>query len=268
VESALAQVARTNTEIATAKADQAVLVDALAVLIGQEPGSLDVEFAGYVDENAIPLPPDKVEIGEPAALIARRPDIRVAERQLAAATAQIGVAEAARFPKLSFLGLIGIGGGDPGDVLDPDNLTAIAVPRISWSFLDFGRAKRGVEQTQFARDAAAAEYDQTVLVALQDVEAALARFAQQRTTFANALRTARHLDSIAELEAQRARAGTVGRPVALEAERAALDARRVAIVARAELTRSYATLAKALGLGWRGGANAPSPIEGSNANEP
>ena len=81
VESALAQVARTNTEIATAKADQAVLVDALAVLIGQEPGSLDAEFAGYVDENAIPLPPDKVEIGEPAALIARRPDIRVAERQ-------------------------------------------------------------------------------------------------------------------------------------------------------------------------------------------
>lgn len=268
VESALAQVARTNTEIATAKADQAVLVDALAVLIGQEPGSLDAEFAGYVDENAIPLPPDKVEIGEPAALIARRPDIRVAERQLAAATAQIGVAEAARFPKLSFLGLIGIGGGDPGDVLDPDNLTAIAVPRISWSFLDFGRAKRGVEQTQFARDAAAAEYDQTVLVALQDVEAALARFAQQRTTFANALRTARHLDSIAELEAQRARAGTVGRPAALEAERAALDARRGAIVARAELTRSYATLAKALGLGWRGGADAPSPIEGSNANEP
>ena len=117
-------------------------------------------------------------------------------------------------------------------MLDPDNLTAIAVPRISWSFLDFGRAKRGVEQTQFARDAAAAEYDQTVLVALQDVEAALARFAQQRTTFANALRTARHLDSIAEL------------------------------------TRSYATLAKALGLGWRGGADAPSPIEGSNANEP
>lgn len=268
VEGAKAQVAQTDAEMAAVTADRAVLVDALAVLIGQEPGSLDGEFAESGAGNAIPLPPESVAIGDPAALISRRPDIRVAERQLAAANAQIGVAEAARFPGLSFLGLIGMGAGDPGDMLDPDNLTAIAVPRISWSFLDFGRAERGVEQAMAARDAAAAQYDQAVLIALQDVEAALARFGQQRIAFASALGTARHLETIATLEAQRATAGTVGRPVAIEAKTAAIDARRGVIVARAELTRSYATLAKALGLGWQGEAEATSPVNGSKANGP
>ncbi len=252
VEAAHARLDRTAGQIAVARADGAVLADALAVLTGQEPGALDAQFAGAADESAIPLPPGTVAIGDPAALIARRPDIRAAERALAAANAQIGVAEAARFPKLNFLGLIGIGGSDPGDLLDPDQLTAIAVPRISWTFLDFGRTKRGIEQAQFARDAAAAQYDQAVLAALQDVEAALARYGQQRTGYAKALDAAWRLETVSDLEGQRARAGTVGQPAALEARNAAIDARMAAISARAELTRAYATLAKALGLGWQG----------------
>src|SRR3546814_16229460 len=72
--------------------------------------------------SSVPLPPAQVAVGDPAALLRRRPDIRAAERRFAAATARIGVAEAARFPSLSFMGLIGIGGTDPGDLVDLDTL--------------------------------------------------------------------------------------------------------------------------------------------------
>lgn len=254
VEAAEAQLDRTVGEIATARADINVLADTLAVLTGQEPGALNVIVSQPVENGEIPLPPSVVAIGDPASLIERRPDVRAAERALAAANAQIGVAKAARFPSVSFLGLVGIGGNTPGDVLDPDQITSIAVPRITWSFLDFGRTERGIEQAQYARDVAAAGYDEAVLRALQDVEAALARYGQRRIVFGKALAAERRLDTMATLDEHRAQAGTISQSNAFGSRKAAIEAGRAAVSARADLSAAYATLAKALGLGWQDSA--------------
>ncbi|WP_172451964.1 TolC family protein, partial [Sphingobium sp. SA916] len=199
----------------------------------------------------VPLPPAQVAVGDPAALLRRRPDIRAAERQFAAATARIGVAEAARFPSLSFMGLIGIGGTDPGDLVDLDTLAAIAMPRLSWSFLDFGRNAARVGQAEGVRDEAAAQYRQAVLNALRDGEDALSRFGARRLSVASAARSKASAERAAALMRQRFEAGTATRIQLLDAERQSLSAAQALTQGTAAMTADYIALQKALGLGWQ-----------------
>jgi outer membrane protein TolC len=113
-------------------------LDELASLLGLAPGALDAELAG---DTTVPLPPAQVTTGDPAEMLQRRPDIRAAERTLAAQTAQIGQAEAARFPKVTLMGLSGIGATSPSDLTHLDDYSAVIEPQLSWNFLDFGRNK-------------------------------------------------------------------------------------------------------------------------------
>ncbi|MCW3796496.1 efflux transporter outer membrane subunit [Sphingomonas sp. BN140010] len=244
---ARATAARTAGQLAQSNAERQVLLDKLALLTGSEPGSLDARLG----PASVPLPPASVAVGDPTGLLRRRPDIRIAERQLASATAQVGIDVAKQFPKVSFMGLIGLGGSGPTDAFDPSNLTALALPRINWSFLDFGRNKARVRGSEAARDAAEAEYRQQVLAALQDAEASLTRFGSRRIELAQASTSSGHVGSVARLQAQRARAGTIAQADALEARRRQFDAELAEVEARSALTISYIDLSKALGLGWR-----------------
>lgn len=238
---------RTGAQLTQSSAEYEVLLDQLALLAGSEPGALDSRLAAA----SIPLPPVRVAVGDPASLLRRRPDIRIAERQLAAATAQIGVDVARQFPSVSFMGLIGLGGTSPTGMLDPGNMTALALPRISWTFLDFGRNKARIRGSEAARDAAEADYRQEVLAALQDAESSLTRFGSRRAELAQAASAAQHIERISTLQSQRARAGTIGRGEALEAQRRVLDAELARVQATSALTVSYIDLCKALGLGWQ-----------------
>lgn len=241
----------TDTELTAVRAESTVLRDSLAVLTGAAPGTLDNLAAA-----GIPLPPAKVAVGDPAALLQRRPDVIEAERRLASSTAAIGVAEARRFPSVSLLGLIGIGGSSIGDVFDTSQLSAIAVPRLTWNFLDFGRTAAGVRGAKAARDAALADYRASVLAALQDAEASLARFGAARIALARAADSLREAREVARLEKLRAGAGTISRGQAVEAQVAEIDARLAEINSRADLTLAYVSVTKSLGLGWQ--AVAPS----------
>lgn len=246
VEAALARLERTEAEQTGARAEVALLTDALAVLTGDAPGALD-DLPG----GAIPLPPREVVIGDPAAMLARRPDIRVAERQLAAASARIGIEKANRMPSVSLLGLVGIGGTKAGDIFDPSNISAIALPRLSWNFLDFGRGAAAVRGAEAGRDAALADYQGRVLAAMQDAEGALVRFGAARVALSQAASGTAHAGEIARLQDLRAKAGTAARSEALEAQRSAIDSKLAATSALSDLTQSYVALAKALGLGWQ-----------------
>ncbi|MFC3101225.1 efflux transporter outer membrane subunit [Altererythrobacter lauratis] len=234
-------------DLAAAEADAAVYLDALAVLTGQAPGALDAYLAAPA---AIPLPPESVAVGDPASLIRRRPDIRAAERNLAAATARIGVAEAARFPKISFMGILGIGGTSPDDILDLGNISAIAIPQLQWGLLDFGRTAAGIDQAEAARDEAEAQYEEIVLRALQDAEASLARFAQQRRTVAALAQIAQSATRAAELDRQRYEAGVISLGDLNASERQKLAAEARLNAALAALSGSYIAIQKSLGLGW------------------
>jgi NodT family efflux transporter outer membrane factor (OMF) lipoprotein len=175
-EAARIQMGRTAGEQAAMAAEVAVLRDALAVLTGGAPGTLD-----DIAPAAIPLPPASVTVGDPAAMLARRPDIRAAERQFAAANAQIGIEQARRFPQVSLFGLIGIGGTSAGDVFDSSQVLTGVLPRLSWNLFDFGRTRAAVKGAEAGRDAARSDYDAAVLAALQDAEASLARFGAARS---------------------------------------------------------------------------------------
>ncbi|OYW87370.1 MAG: RND transporter [Sphingobium sp. 32-64-5] len=227
--------------------EESACLNALATLTGEAPGALDSLLAA---PGAVPLPPASVTIGDPATLLQRRPDIRAAERRLAAATAKIGVAEAARFPRLSFMGLIGIGGTQPEDVVDLDKLSAIAMPRLSWNILDFGRNAARVGQAEGAREEAAAAYRQTVLSALRDAEDALSRYGASRQSVASVARTRTSAQRAFALTQQRFTAGTASRIDLLDAQRQSLDAEQALSQAMAAMTADYAALQKALGLGW------------------
>lgn len=234
-------------DLAAAEADAAVYLDALAVLTGQAPGSLDALLA---PPGAIPLPPESVAVGDPASLIRRRPDIRAAERNLAAATARIGVAEAARFPKISFMGILGIGGTSPDDIFDLGNISAIAVPQLQWGLLDFGRTAAGIDQARAGRAEAEAQYEEIVLRALQDAETSLSRFAQQRRTVAALAQIAQSAARAAELNRQRHAAGVISQGELYTSERQKVAAEARLNGALAALSGSYIAVQKSLGLAW------------------
>lgn len=244
---ALEQSERTRSEQASASAEAAALRDTLAVLTGQAPGALDSLQAG-----AVPLPPEQVSVGDPAEMLARRPDVMAAERRLAAATAGIGVERARRFPTVSLLGLIGIGGNSAGDLLEGSQISAIGLPRLSWSFLDFGRTAAAVRGAEAGRDVGLAEYRGSVLHALQDAEGALIRFGAARVSFARVSQAAIHANERARLEAMRADAGALPQASALDVRRQALDIELAETHARGRLALAYVALAKSLGLGWVG----------------
>lgn len=237
----------TSSELAAADAEIEIYLNALAVLTGEAPGSLDPLLAPPRD---IPLPPESVAIGDPGSLLRRRPDIRAAERNLAAATARIGVAEAARFPKISFMGILGIGGTSIGDLVDLGNISKIAVPQLQWGLLDFGRTSAAIAQSRAGRDEAEAQYRQVVLGALQDAETSLSRFAQQRRTVAASSEIYQSAEQSALLMRQRYDRGVISRVDSLEAERQRLLAGANLRSALAALTASYVAIQKSLGLGW------------------
>ncbi|MFD1788764.1 efflux transporter outer membrane subunit [Sphingomonas floccifaciens] len=222
----------------------------LAVLTGRAPGALDATLAA---PKPVPLPPAQVAVGDPAQLIARRPDVREAERQLAAATAGVGVSKAKELPTVRFLGLLGLGGTTPRAVFDLGNLTTLAAPSLSWSFLDFGRAKAATRASEAQRDQADATYRRTVLEALQDAETELSRFANRRLQLGQLAQAEATAGRAAVLNRQRVAAGTSRLIDQLDIERQQIAARIAVAQARAGLTTSYIAVNKALGLGWSAG---------------
>lgn len=244
---ARATLAQTDGQIATNTAEIQVLEDQIALLTGREPGAL----SGLLDPIVpIPAPPQSVSVGDPALLLRSRPDIRIAERQLAAANADVGARIADKFPKISFMGMLGTGGSNVGDMFNPSNLIGLVLPRITWNLFDGGRAEAQVKGAKGAYAEAEARYRQTVLAALQDAEGSLTRFGSQRIVWGKALEAQNQADRVVTLQKQRASAGTISTSDALSAERQALGARQAAINARAETTNNYVAVQKALGLGW------------------
>jgi NodT family efflux transporter outer membrane factor (OMF) lipoprotein len=241
------ELTRTEAGLLPLEGQIATTLDQLALLTGDEPGAHD---AALSVPAPIPTIPATVPIGDPAAMLRRRPDIRAAERQLAASNAQIGVNVARQFPSVSIMGIIGLGGPDIGDVVDPDNVSSLLLPRINWSFLDFGRNRARVEQARADRDEAEAQYRKAVLSALSDAETSLTRFGNQRKNLASSVQSRNGARQSAAYAAQRFSRGAVPLTTSLEAERAALAADQSVLEATGELDRAFIALQKSIGLGW------------------
>ncbi|MDO6412941.1 efflux transporter outer membrane subunit [Sphingomonas sp. BIUV-7] len=247
IEQARQQLDEARAQLVPLLTQRDAYLDELATLLALAPGALDAELGSAA---SAPLPPREVAIGDPAALLRNRPDIRAAERELALQTAKVGVADAARFPAIKFMGIFGLGGTSPSDLVDPGKLTALLAPQISWSFLDFGRNRAKLSQAEAVRDEAEAKYRTAVLAGLRDAEGALARFRDQRLIVADRARALASATTAADIAAQRERAGTATKIDAADAERRRLSAESGLAAEEAALTAAFIGVEKSLGLGW------------------
>jgi NodT family efflux transporter outer membrane factor (OMF) lipoprotein len=239
-----------NTQASIIPLDEQIIesLDQLAVLSGREPGSLDTEL-----DAARPLPtlPATVAVGDPAAMLRRRPDIRAAEFRLASQTAQIGEHEADWFPKLTLFGDLGFSASSPGGLVRGESFTALGVPYLQWNGLDFGRTRARVNQAKAGRDEAEAKYRSTVLDALRDADAALSRYGHQRQYVVNLRAVEKSATKSSFLTEMRYRAGTSTALDWLDAERTRFSAEQDRVAGEAELIKDFVALQKSLGLGWQ-----------------
>jgi NodT family efflux transporter outer membrane factor (OMF) lipoprotein len=248
VERVRTQVENTRGTLIPLDAQITESLDQLATLTGREPGALDGELSG-----AAPLPtlPEKVAVGDPAALLRQRPDIRAAEWRLVSSNAQIGEHEADWFPKLTLIGDLGFTATDPGHLLRENSFTWIGAPLLQWNGLDFGRTKARVDQAKAGFDEAAAKYESTVLGALRDANDALSRYGHQRENVVSLRNVEESATRAATLTRQRYRAGTSSALDWLDAERTRFSAQQNRIAGDADLIKDYVALQKSLGLGWK-----------------
>jgi len=247
-------VERQQTELATARATEVPLagqvklsLDRLALLLGREPGAMDSRLAAPA-----PLPqlPATVPVGNPADMLRRRPDIRAAERTLAARNAVIGQRVADMFPKVTLLGILGWGSTSISSLFDSDNLSYIAAPMLQWNFLDFGRNQARVREAEANRDEAIANYRKAVLTALNDAESSLSRFGSERQNLVNLARVRLSAQRAATLTRQRRNNGVASEIEALDTERTLISADQNLASAQATLVKDFIALQKSLGLGW------------------
>ncbi|AWH20970.1 efflux transporter outer membrane subunit [Stenotrophomonas sp. ZAC14D2_NAIMI4_6] len=247
VERAQAQLQQQQAALPPLRAQADEARDVLALMVGREPGALDARLA--VDQ---PLPrlPANVPVDDAGALIQRRPDVRKAERELAASSAQIGQALSAYFPQVTLLGTIGAGATSASD-LGRDSAATIVAPFLRWSLFDFGVNKARVAQARAGNQARLAAYESSVLAALQDANTALARFGAAREQLQASERAQASAERSLALMTQRRQAGATSQIDLLDVQRQRLQAQDGAAQARLQLLVRYVALQKSLGLGWQ-----------------
>lgn len=223
-------------------------LDRLAVLTGRAPGALDAQLAAV---RPLPAMPATVEVGDPAALLRQRPDIRAAERRLASSNAQIGEHIADYFPKVSLLGSLGFTAADPGHLVRKANFSWLGVPYLQWNVLDFGRVAANVRSARASRDEASAHYEHAVLAALEDANSALSRYGHQREHVVRLEQVDASAQRASTLMRQRYAAGVATAIDLLDTERTQFSAQQDVIAGRAQLLEDFVQLQKSLGLGWQ-----------------
>jgi outer membrane protein, multidrug efflux system len=242
-----AQVNTTAAQIPTLESSLKQAAYGLDVLLGLQPGTLWNELA---KETAIPNLPPEVLVGLPSDLLRRRPDIRRAERQLAAATAQVGAAMADLFPKFSLTGIAGLQSVSASDWFTRGSRFWSIGPTISWPVFDAGRIRANIEIRNAQQEQALTQYEKSVLSAFQDVETALVNYANEQTRYR----------SLIDAVAANRRAVTMANELYIRGLNDflnVLDTQRSLYVTESELAQSQATMAtnlvalyKALGGGW------------------
>lgn len=254
VEQARTARAQTAAQLPQIEASYAAAVARLGVLTGQAPGALRTEMAR---EAAIPTADARIGTGIPADTLRLRPDVLAAERNLAAAVAQIGVATAQLYPALSLGGTVDTNATSFGALTDIINGRLFA--SIAQTIFDGGRLRAQVRGQRAAADAAFAAYKQTVLTALEDVENAIVSLdsaAAREREFTVAADAARNFALLSRLQY---RSGLTDFTTLNQAESSLLSAQNGLVQARADRATALVQLMTAMGGGWSDAA-IPDPV--------
>lgn len=242
-----ARLAATEASLPQLQAQQARARNRIATLLGQRADRLAVDLS----PRELPAIAKALPIGDPAELLRRRPDIRAAERQLAAATATVGVATADLFPRVSLSGFLGFIAGRGSQIGSSAAEAWGVAPSISWAAFDLGSVRARLRGAEADADGALASYEQQVLLALEESENAFSDYARAQELLLSLLRQSTASRAAAQQAEIRYREGTVDFLVLLDAERERLAAEDAQAQAEVELYRGVVALYKALGGGWQ-----------------
>ena len=219
----------------------------LAVLLGQPPGALQDLLA---EQTPVPLAPSEVAVGVPADLLRRRPDIRSAERQLAAQTAQIEVAKAQLYPSFSLAGTLGLESLEYANLYSASARAAQGLAKAAWTIFDGGSIRQNITLQTAKQEEALSFYESTVLNALKEVESALVAYTNEqmrRDSLAAAVEAGRSAFELARFQYN---SGLVSFQTVLDTQQSLLSAQDQLAVSQAKVTSNLIRLYKALGGGW------------------
>ncbi len=182
---------RTESFLPPLRSRLAASTHALAVLLGQQPSTLSAELE---DLRPVPDPPPRITVGLPAELLRQRPDVRRAERELAAQTARVGVATSQLYPSFSLIGNFSVQSVDRDTVFSSGSSTYNFGPAFRWNLFDGGRVRQAIHVEDARTEYALVRYEQALLRALQDVEDSMVAYAEEnerRDALARAVAAAR-----------------------------------------------------------------------------
>jgi len=247
VERADARLASVEASVPQLQAEQVREKNRIATLLGERPDKLTVDLS----PKDLPAIAKALPIGDPGELLQRRPDIRSAERQLASATARIGVAKADLFPQVSLSGFLGFTAGR-GSQIGSSAANAWALgPSITWAAFDLGSVRARLRAADADAEGALATYEQQVLLALEESENAFSDYGKRQQRLISLIRQSESSRSAADLAEIRYREGTADFLVLLDAQRERLAAEDTQAQAEVELYRGIVAIYKALGGGWQ-----------------
>ncbi len=233
----------------------------LAILTGQPPASLIALLTGAA---AGPVVPPRLPVNLPADTVRQRPDIRAVERRLAAATAEIGVATADLFPKFSLDALFGLRSSSLGDLVAAGSRYWSVGPTLNLALFDQGRRRATVEISKARRDGLLAEYQQTVLTALAEVEDGLVTFAHERITGLTLAEAVVSGEKAVTIASGLYEAGLTDFLDVLASERALYQSQDQLAQSDQRLTLAMVAVFKALGGGWM---DPTAPENGATAGD-
>jgi NodT family efflux transporter outer membrane factor (OMF) lipoprotein len=256
VANASGQASSTEANIPALEASFAEAVHRLGVLTGRAPAALIERMQA---EAPIPTPTTPVPTGVPADILRSRPDVRLAERQLAQQTALIGEAEAVRYPSISLTGNVATAGTNLGDLAKSTSISWAFGPTLTLPIFNAGALEAAVRVAEAQRDQSFIDFKASVLTALEDVENAATALTKERVKYGKLDSSAESYREAARLSRTLYREGSTSFLDVLDAERSLYSAEDLLIQSKVAIATNYIALNKALGGGWNGDVDTSKP---------
>jgi outer membrane protein, multidrug efflux system len=240
--------ATTEAFVPTLRSALAQTINRLAVLLGEYPSDLQEQFAQST--APIPEPPEEVLVSLPAELLRQRPDIRSAERQLAAQTAQIGVATAELYPQFTLSGTFAFESFSFDNWIEKQARSFSFGPAFRWNIFDAGRIRSNIAVQDALTEQALVAYEQTVLAAVEDVENAIAAYVQERDRLESLQRSVVAARASVGLVETLYRTGLTDFQNVLDTQRSQFQQEDSLAASEGVVTQNLIQIYRALGGGW------------------
>jgi NodT family efflux transporter outer membrane factor (OMF) lipoprotein len=240
-----------KSQIPALESTLAEAMNRVAVLSGLAPGTLNKTL---ITPHPLPTLPDTIAVGLPADALRRRPDIKKAEYELIAQTAQVGVATADLYPKLTLSGSIGLDALSPAELIDntfdPSHWARSLAANLSHTLFDAGAIRKNIEVQNSLQEQALIQYETTILSALEEVENALVTYAKEQIRLEHLIVAAQEALTAEDLAKKKYESGLVDFTTVLTSQQTALSYQSDLATSRGTCVSNLITLYKVLGGGW------------------